>query len=163
MDALQTLDAALCQSELHRHAAVTTPREIASWVNEQHIGLDGVALVLPAPEASTSLLVPLSFNLRQAEQLVFSSIELLRELLPQLRRGKKPKRILAVLPWNTPTLLAGAAPIDQRAGARWRTAQRLPHDAGGGAKSRRVDPASYICVECKRRRRLGCSQPYRPL
>lgn len=120
MDALQTLDAALCQSELHRHAAVTTPREIASWVNEQHIGLDGVALVLPAPEASTSLLVPLSFNLRQAEQLVFSSIELLRELLPQLRRGKKPKRILAVLPWNTPTLLA--APATTLAINLWRTA-----------------------------------------
>jgi NAD(P)-dependent dehydrogenase (short-subunit alcohol dehydrogenase family) len=120
LEMLQSLDAALCQSELHRYANVTAPRDTATWVNEQHIGLDGAALLLPPPEASTSLLVPWTFNLRQVEQLVFGPIELLRELIPQLRRGKKPKRVLIVLPWNTPALRAN--PATALATSLWRTA-----------------------------------------
>jgi hypothetical protein len=120
IDVLQSLDAALCQSELHRYGTVMAPREIAEWVNEQHIGLDGAALVLPPPESGTSLLVPQSFNVRQVQQLVFGPIEILRELVPQLRRGKKPKRVLIVLPWNTPALLAN--PATALSTNLWRTA-----------------------------------------
>ncbi len=108
-DKLQELDVALCQCELHRFTAVTAPREVSQWVGEQHVGLDGIILFPPEPEPNPSLLVPSTANLRQIERSVFAPIELLRELLPQLRRGKRPKRGLVILPWNTPIFTTSAA------------------------------------------------------
>lgn len=99
---LEELDLALCQNELHRFTAVTPPRDVAHWVSEQHVGLDGVVLFPPEPEPTASLLVPLTVNSRNVTRTVLEPIELVREVLPQLRRGKRPKRILVLLPWNTP-------------------------------------------------------------
>jgi hypothetical protein len=107
-DKLQELDGALCQCELHRFTALMAPREVSQWVGEQHVGLDGVVLLAPDPEPNPSLLIPSTANLRQMERSVFAPIELLRELLPQLRRGRRPKRGLIILPWNAPTLATSA-------------------------------------------------------
>lgn len=101
-DNLQELDVALCQPELHRFSTALAPRSVAEWVSEQHIGLDGVVLFPPPPEPGT-LLTPLTANLRRAERSVYAPVELLRELVPQLRRGKRPKRVLVVLAWDTPS------------------------------------------------------------
>lgn len=100
-EALQELDAELCQSELHRFSANVSPRGVAEWVSEQRVGLDGVVLFPPLPEPG-ALLTPLTANLRRAERSVYGAVELLRELLPQLRRGKRPKRVLVVLAWDNP-------------------------------------------------------------
>lgn len=101
-DNLQELDVALCQSELHRFRAQVAPRAVADWVSQQHIGLDGAVLFPPAPEPG-ALLTPLTANLRRADHAVFGAIELLRELVPQLRRGKRPKRVLIVIAWDNVT------------------------------------------------------------
>ncbi len=99
-DKLQELDATLCQSELHRVGALVVPRAVAEWVSEQHLGLDGVVVFPPSPEPG-ALLTPLTANLRRVERSVLTVVELLRELVPQLRRGKRPKRVLVVLEWDT--------------------------------------------------------------
>lgn len=101
LDKLQELDAALCQSEVHRFATTLPPRAVSEWVSEQHLGLDGAVLFVPPPEPGPALLAPITANLRRVERSVFVVIELLRELVPQLRRGKRPKRVLVVLPWDT--------------------------------------------------------------
>lgn len=106
---LQELDCALCQNELHRFTTVNAPRDVAHWVGEQHLGLDGIILLPPEPVPSVSLLVPLTVNSRNTTRAVFEPIELLRELLPQLRRGKRPKRVLVLLPWNTPNIATSAS------------------------------------------------------
>lgn len=111
LDKLQELDAALCQSELHRFATTCAPRAVAEWVNEQHVGLDGAVLFVPPPEPGPALLVPITANLRRVERGVFVVIELLRELVPQLRRGKRPKRVLVVLPWDTDVGTVHTAPL----------------------------------------------------
>jgi hypothetical protein len=79
-------------------------------VSEQHVGLDGVVLFPPPPEAG-ALLTPLTANLRRAERSVYGAIELLRELVPQLRRGKRPKRVLVVLAWDGPAPSAHSAAL----------------------------------------------------
>lgn len=111
LDKLQELDAALCQSELHRFATTLAPRAVSEWVSEQHVGLDGGVLFVPPPEPGPALLTPITANLRRVERSVYVPIELLRELVPQLRRGKRPKRVLVVLPWDTDVATVHTTPL----------------------------------------------------
>jgi hypothetical protein len=108
---LEQLDTTLVQSELHRLTTVPTPDGLAAWVTEQNIGLDGVVLLPPPPEATTNVLVPLSINVRSAENSCLGVVEVIRDLLPQLRRGKRPKRVLVVLDWYVDTELSPLAEI----------------------------------------------------
>lgn len=96
---LEELDARLAQSELHRVKTTGPVHELAAWIQEQNVGLDGLVLFAPPPEPGHSLFVPTTVNLRNAERSLFGVLEVVRGLLPQLRKGKKPKRILVVLDW----------------------------------------------------------------
>lgn len=98
---LEQLDAGLAQSELHRFTQTPALNAVGAWVEEQNAGLDGLVVFVPAPEPQPSVFVPLSANLRSSERSVFTTVELIRELLPQLRRGKRPKRVLLVLDWQS--------------------------------------------------------------
>jgi hypothetical protein len=101
--ALEALDARLAQSELHRLATTPRPNEVGAWVQEQGVGLDGLVLFPPPPESHSTLFVPATINLRGSDKCVFGIVELVRELLPQLRRGKRPKQVLVVIDWS-PTI-----------------------------------------------------------
>lgn len=119
---LEELDARLAQSELHRLTATTTVTELDDWVHQQNVGLDGLILFPPPPEPAPSLFVPLSFNLRSSERSMLSALELLRGLLPQLRRGKRPKRILIVLDWSSH---ADSGPLAALLEGAWEAAMPL--------------------------------------
>lgn len=117
-DKLQALDVQLCQSELHRFAAVTAPQKVAEWVEQQRVGLDGVLVIPPTPGSAGSLFVPMTVNVRCAEECIYTPLELLRTLLAQLRKGKRPKRVLVLLPW--PASSGGQTPHAELLVNSWR-------------------------------------------
>jgi NAD(P)-dependent dehydrogenase (short-subunit alcohol dehydrogenase family) len=107
-EALTLLDATLAQSELHRYRTSCSSDGIAEWVKSQRVGLDGLVLFPEAPAPERSILLPDAELQPLLEASVLRPTQVMRELLPQLERGKKPKPIWIVLDWAaTGTPLTG--------------------------------------------------------
>jgi NAD(P)-dependent dehydrogenase (short-subunit alcohol dehydrogenase family) len=97
---LELLDATLVQSELHRYRAELESVGLADWVRTQRIGLDGLVLFpLPPTSERSALQSPEALQALTGASLL-APLEVIRSLLPQLERGKKPKSILVVLDWQ---------------------------------------------------------------
>lgn len=99
---LAELDASLPQSELHRYRQ--SPAEdhlLAEWVAEQGVGLDAVVLFPPPPEPA-AILTPRSVHARNVDVCVLQPVELVRQLVPVLRKGRGSKNVLGVLDWVSP-------------------------------------------------------------
>jgi NAD(P)-dependent dehydrogenase (short-subunit alcohol dehydrogenase family) len=128
---LELLDATLVQNELHRYHVGLEGGDLAEWSKTQRIGLDGLVLFPPLPTAAQPILLAPEALQALTSVSLLAPIEVIRRLLPQLERGKKPKSILVVLDWQQPDPSPIAAWVTVLKQA-WRSCVReLAHELAG--------------------------------
>jgi NAD(P)-dependent dehydrogenase (short-subunit alcohol dehydrogenase family) len=126
-DLLARLDLELSQAELHRFAGQLAARDLPDWVAQQKVGLDALVMFPTAPVVNLGLLALQTKLDEQLRTSLTAPLEVMRQLMPSLMRGKKPKPLLVVLGWQT--LSRGPAAWDACLIDTWRTCiRRLARD-----------------------------------